>query len=433
MKTYGNKDTVLKAYDLAKAAYAQFGVDTEAAIKAAREVPVSIQCWQGDDVTGFEGADGLSGGGILATGNYPGRARNGDELRADAETAFGLIPGKKRFNLHCFYAEPDGKKVGRDALEPEHFRKWMDWSKAKNIPLDFNSSCFSHPMADSGWTLASADPAVRSFWIRHTKAARRIASAMGANQGDAAMIDHWMPDGSKDYPADRLAPRERLRDALDEILAVTQPPGTLIDAVECKLFGIGSEAYVAGSHEFYMGYAVSKQLYLCLDTGHFHPTESIADKISAMLLFLPGLLIHFSRGVRWDSDHVATFSDDLREVCAQIVRTKALARVNFALDFFDASINRIAAWTIGSRSLRKGILEALLEPTPLLIEAENTGKNHERLALMEEFKTLPFAAVWDKLCLDENVPIGADWLATVRDYEERVLSKRSNCRNAAIA
>lgn len=428
MEKYTDKDAALKAYDLAKAAYARFGVDTGAAIRAARDIPVSIQCWQGDDVTGFEGAAGLSGGGILATGNYPGRARNGDELRADAETAFGLIPGKKRFNLHCFYAEPDGKgrnkAVGRDELQPEHFKKWMDWSTAKSIPLDFNSSCFSHPMANSGWTLSSADPAVRSFWIRHTKAARRIASAMGANQGNPAMTDHWMPDGSKDYPADRLAPRERLRDALDEIFDEKYPAGTIIDAVECKLFGIGSEAYVVGSHEFYMGYAVSKQLHLCLDTGHFHPTETIADKISAMLLFLPGLLIHFSRGLRWDSDHVATFSDDLRDVCAQIVRTRALSRINFALDFFDASINRIAAWTIGARSLRKGLLEALLEPTALLVDAENAGKNHERLALMEEFKTLPFAAVWDKLCLDENVPVSADWLACVRDYEERVLAKR---------
>jgi L-rhamnose isomerase len=414
---------VLEAYGIAKEMYAQFGVDTDKAVKEALAVPVSIHCWQGDDVVGFEGASSLSGGGILATGNYPGRARNGEELRSDAEFAFSLIPGKKRFNLHMFYAETGGKRVGRDALEPEHFKKWMDWSKKKKIPLDFNASFFSHPMADSGFTLSSADPAVRKFWIRHGIASRRIASAFGANQGSPAVNDIWIPDGSKDLPADRLSPRERLRDALDEILDVKLPAKTITDAVECKLFGIGSEAYVVGSHEFYMGYAARRQINLCLDTGHFHPTETIADKISAMLLFVPGLLVHFSRGLRWDSDHVAIFSDEMREACREIKRSRAFGRVDIALDYFDASINRIAAWAIGARSLRKALLEVMLEPTKLLADAEKKGKNHRRLALMEELKTLPFGAVWDKLCLDDGAA-GANWIDLADDYEKSVLLKR---------
>ncbi|MDR0553247.1 MAG: L-rhamnose isomerase [Treponema sp.] len=424
---YGNKEQVHAAYELAKAAYAKLGTDTDAAIQTAVDIPLSIQCWQGDDVTGFEGGEGISGGGILATGNYPGRARNGEELRGDAEFAFSLIPGKKRFNLHSFYAEPSGtgaQSVTRDQLEPEHFKNWMAWSKEKAIPLDFNPSFFSHPKADSGYTLASADPQIREFWIRHGKASRRIASALGANQGSPAVNNIWVPDGSKDLPADRMSPRLRLRDALDEILAVKTEPRSITDAVESKLFGIGSEAFVAGSHEFYLGYASVRQIRLCLDMGHFHPTETIADKISSALLFTPGLLIHFSRGLRWDSDHVALYSDDQRDVCREIIRQKALSRVDIALDYFDASINRIAAWVIGSRSLRKSLLEALLEPTALLIEAEKNGKNHERLALMEEFKTLPFSAVWDKLCLDAGVPVGVDWINPARDYEARVLSKR---------
>jgi len=415
---------VEKAYDLAKTAYAAYGVNTDKVIKTAMDIPISMNCWQGDDISGFEESAGLSGGGILATGNYPGRARNGDELRADAEFAFSLIPGKKRFNLHSIYAETDGKKVSRDEIGPEHFKKWMLWSKKKKVALDFNPSFFSHSMADSGFTLSSANAKIRQFWIRHGKASRAIASALGANQGNACVNNIWVPDGFKDMPADRLSPRQRLRDSLDEILSVKQDVKTITDALECKLFGIGSEAYVVGSHEFYMGYAMSKQLWLCLDAGHFHPTETLADKISSCMLFVPGLLIHFSRGIRWDSDHVAIFSDDLRESCREIARGKYFNRTSIALDFFDASINRIAAWTIGTRALRKGLLESLLEPNKLLTDAETAGKYHERLALMEEFKTLPFAAVWDKLCLDDGVPVGADWIKDVGQYEKDVLSKR---------
>lgn len=424
MKPYQTKESLEQAYGLAKEVYAKVGINTDKAIKAALNVPVSVNCWQGDDVTGFEGAEGITGGGILATGNYPGRARNGEELRADAEFAFSLIPGKKRFNLHMFYAETDNKKIGRDELEPEHFKKWMAWSKKKKIPLDFNPSFFSHSLAGNG-TLSSADPRIRKFWIRHGIASRRIAAAFGENQGSPAVNDIWIPDGSKDLPADRHGPRLRLRDALDEILAVPLDHKTITDAVECKLFGIGSEAYVVGSHEFYLGYAAKNQVKLCLDMGHFHPTEVISDKISAVLLFTPGLLIHFSRGLRWDSDHVCLYSDELREVCREIFRQNALDRIDMALDFFDASINRIAAWTIGTRSLRKGILEALLEPTKLLVEAEKAGKNHERLALMEELKTFPFPAVWDKLCLEAGVPVGIDWLDPVEKYEKTTLFKRT--------
>ena len=427
MKPYQNQESVEKAYALAKSAYAAFGINTDRAIRAALDVPVSVNCWQGDDIRGYEGAESLSGGGILATGNYPGRARSADELRADAEFAFSLIPGKKRFSLHAIYAETNGKKVSRDELEPEHFKNWMAWSKKKKIPLDFNPTFFSHPMADSGYTLSSTDPKIRSFWIRHTKASREIASAFGANQGIPAVNDIWIPDGSKDLPADRHSPRQRLKDALDEILEVKLDANTITDAVESKLFGIGSEAYVVGSYEFYLGYTASRAsrpIRLCLDSGHFHPTETIADKISAVLLFVPGILIHVSRGLRWDSDHVVIFSDELRDLCREIARQNYFGRVDIAMDYFDASINRIAAWTIGARSLRKGLLESLVEPSKLLTEAEKAGRYHERLALMEEYKTLPFSAVWDKLCLTAGSPAGIDWLVSVNHYEKTVLAKR---------
>jgi len=425
MKPYGNTNAVEEAYGLAREAYVKLGVDADQAIKAAQAIPVSVHCWQGDDVVGFEGSTELSGGGILATGKYPGRARNGAELRADAEFAFSLIPGVSRFNLHALYAETGGRAVGRDELEPEHFAGWLQWSAEKKIALDFNPSFFSHPLADSGYTLASPDAEIRKFWVRHGVASRRIAAAMGKAQGSPAVNNIWIPDGSKDLPVDRLSPRQRLKDSLDEILAVALPSDAITDAVESKLFGIGSEAYVAGSHEFYMGYATAKNIRLCLDMGHFHPTEAVADKISAMLLYVPGLLLHLSRGVRWDSDHVTLFSDEVRDVCREIVRLDALKKMNLALDYFDASINRIAAWTIGARAVRKALLEALLEPTALIREAEAAGRNHERLALMEETKNLPFPAVWDKLCLDAAVPVGPDWLARVADYEQRVQSKRS--------
>ena len=424
MNKYQDNDSIEKAYALARSGYAKLGVDADKAMAKAAKVPVALHCWQGDDVAGFENSAGLTGGGILATGNYPGRARNAGELRDDADFAFSLIPGTKRFNLHMLYAETAGKKVSRDELAPEHFSSWISWAKERKIGLDFNPSFFSHPMAESGFTLSSADKKVRDFWIRHGKASRRIAAAMGEALGSPAVNNVWVPDGSKDLPADRAAPRERLRTALDEIFAEGMSASSIVDAVECKLFGIGSEAYVVGSHEFYLGYAVERGMKLCLDMGHFHPTETIADKISAMLMFVPGLLLHISRGVRWDSDHVALYSDEVRDVCREIARQDAFGKVNIALDYFDASINRIAAWTIGARSLQKAILEAALEPTALIKEAEKAGRNHERLALMEEAKTLPFSAVWDKYCLDQGVPVGTDWLGAVGEWERTTLPKR---------
>ncbi len=424
MKTYKDTESIEKAYILAKEQYAKLGVNTDAALASTAKIPVSLHCWQGDDVTGFEGADGLSGGGILATGNYPGRARNAGELREDADLAFSLIPGTKRFNLHMLYAETGGKKIPRDELTPEHFSSWVSWAKDKKIGLDFNPSFFSHPMADSGYTLASADKKIRDFWIRHGKASRRIASSFGASLGTPSVNNVWVPDGSKDMPADRTAPRERLLSALDDLFSEKLPGRTITDAVESKLFGIGSEAYVAGSHEFYMGYAVSRNMKICLDMGHFHPTETIADKISAMLLFTPGLLLHISRGLRWDSDHVALYSDDVREVCREITRQNAFPKIDIALDYFDASINRLAAWVIGARGLQKALLEAALEPIVLIRDAEKNGANHIRLALLEEAKTLPFSGVWDKYCLDQGTPVGTDWLNTISDWEKNIMAGR---------
>lgn len=416
--------SIEKAYEIAKETYASYGVDTDQAISQTLAVPLSLHCWQGDDVVGFEGNDSLSGGGILATGNYPGRARNGDELRQDASFAFSLIPGKKRFNLHAMYAETGGKKIDRDELEPEHFKRWIDWAQEQQIALDFNPTFFSHPKAASGYTLAHADTAIRKFWIRHGKACRRIAAYLGKTLNEPCIDNIWIPDGSKDLPLDRLGPRQRLLESLNEILQEPYPVGQIVDTVESKLFGIGSEAYVVGSHEFYMGYAVQRQIGLCLDMGHFHPTETIYDKISALSLFVPTLLLHISRGIRWDSDHVVLYSDDVRDVCRAVVRANLVNRVAFALDFFDASINRIVAWVIGARSFRLALLEAFLEPVDQIRKAESAGKLHERLALMEEAKTLPFTAVWDYLCYREHIPNGPTWRSQIERYEREVLSHR---------
>ncbi len=417
-------DTILNNYDSARETYLMFGVDTDKVLKDLTEIPVSLHCWQGDDVTGFEGQEELSGGGIIATGNYPGRARNGEELRSDIDFAFDLIPGKHRVNLHALYAETGGVKTERDELSLEHFSKWLNWAKEKKITLDFNPSFFSHPMADSGFTLASPNKKIRDFWIRHAKACRDIAAGFGRELGKPCVNNLWIPDGSKDLPADRMNPRRTLKESLDEIYEKKLDEKYLLDSVECKLFGIGSEAYVVGSHEFYLAYALSRNIMLCLDTGHFHPTESIADKISSVLVFMNKLLLHVSRGVRWDSDHVVLLDDEVRSIAQEVKRAGGFDKVHFALDFFDASINRVTAWVIGTRALLKAIMLALLEPTDMLKSEEEKGNFGNRLALMEELKSLPFGSVWYKFCYDNRVPAGSDWLNKIEEYENTVMYMR---------
>jgi L-rhamnose isomerase len=419
-----NDATVQKTYELARQRYADCGVDTQRGLEVLATIPISMHCWQGDDVGGFESDAGLDGG-LAATGNYPGRARNADELRGDLDQALSLIPGKHRVNLHAIYAETDGKPVDRADLQPEHFARWIDWAKSNQMGMDFNPTCFSHPKATDGLTLSHPDGDVREYWIQHAQACRRIGAAMGEQLGSPCVTNVWVPDGMKDTPADRKGSRERLAESLDAVFAETLNPAHNLDAVESKLFGIGSESYVVGSHEFYLGYAIKNAKLLTLDSGHFHPTESIADKISSVMMWLERLLLHVSRGVRWDSDHVVTLSDDLKAIAAELVRGDYLGRTHIGLDYFDASINRVAAWVIGMRAMQKALLIAMLEPTADLQRLEREGDFTARLALMDELKTLPAGAVWDQFCLTQNVPLGGGWLADVKAYEANVLSKRT--------
>ncbi|MDR1959680.1 MAG: L-rhamnose isomerase [Planctomycetaceae bacterium] len=416
--------TTEQAYQLARQRYADLGVDVEAAVNKLQNVKISLHCWQGDDVGGFESAGGLTDGGILATGNYPGKARTPEQLRQDAEVAFRMIPGKHRFNLHAIYLENKGKKVGRDEIGPEHFQGWMDWAKENGLGLDFNPTFFSHPKAADGFTLSSPCSETREFWIRHGTACRKIAAEMGKQLGSPSVVDFWMPDGFKDIPVDRLTPRKRMEESLDRIFAEQMDPKLELDAVESKLFGIGSETYVVGSHEFFMGYALSRKKLICLDAGHFHPTEGIADKLSSMSLFMDELLLHVSRPVRWDSDHVVIWNDDLRAIAEELVRNDLLGRTHIGLDFFDGTVNRIVAWVVGTRAMLKALLAAFLEPLAQLRKWERDGDYSGRLAILEELKSMPFGAVWDDYCERNGVPVGAAWLEQVRKYESDVLSQR---------
>jgi L-rhamnose isomerase len=413
-------------YEIAREAYAALGVDAEKALEVLARHPVSVHCWQGDDVGGFESASaGDPGGGLAVTGNHPGRARTPEELRADLEKVFSLVPGKHRLNLHAFYLEAGGGKVDRDAIETKHFQNWIEWAKTRGVGMDFNPTCFAHPKAADGFTLAHRDRGIREFWIEHARRCRTIGADIGRALGSTCVVNVWIPDGYKDLPADRLGPRQRLIESLDAVFAEKLPASDEIDAVECKLFGIGSESYVAGSHEFYLGYAVSRQKAVCLDAGHFHPTETLADKISSVLLFVPRLLLHVSRGVRWDSDHVVILDDPTRAVMEELVRGDFLGRTSIGLDYFDASINRVAAWVIGIRATQKALLLALLEPSKHLREAEENGNFTARLALLEEAKSLPWGAVWDEFCARNDVPAGAHWLAEAEAYRQQTARLRS--------
>ena len=417
-------EKITQAYEIAKEQYAARGVDVDAAMRKLAKIPISLHCWQGDDVGGFEtvGAQ-LSGGGIQATGNYPGKARTVAELRADVEKALKMVPGRHRLNLHACYLENGGKFVDRNEMEPKHFQGWIDWAKSKRLGMDFNPTYFSHAKAADGFTLTHPDKAIRNFWIEHGICCRKIGAEMGRQLGSTTVTNVWIPDGYKDIPIDRTAPRERLSDSLDKIFAEPIDPKLHLDAVEAKLFGIGAESYTVGSIEFYMGYAVSRGKLLTLDAGHFHPTEKISEKISSVLMFCPGLLLHVSRPVRWDSDHVVILDDELQAIASEIVRSGKTHRIHIGLDYFDASINRVAAWVIGTRNMIKALLFALLEPTARLRELEGQMDFTQRLALFEELKSLPWPAIWDYYCLQKGVPTGMNWLAEVRLHEKETRSR----------
>ncbi len=419
------ENIVEDSYALAKRRYAELGVDTDQVLAEFKDISISLHCWQGDDVGGFEKAGGkLSGGGLAVTGNYPGKPRTIVELRQDFEKVFSLIPGQHRLNLHAIYGEFGGRKVDRDQITPEHFQGWIDWAKQHELFLDFNPTPFSHPKAAGGFTLSSKDKEIREFWIEHVRRCREISDAMGKQLGDPCIHNIWIPDGAKDITIDRAGHRQLLMEALDDILSTKYPATHMKDSLEGKLFGIGSESYVVGSHDFYLSYAVAKQVMLTLDTGHYHPTESVADKISAVLPFLPELLLHLSRGIRWDSDHVAIFNEEIVQIAEEVVKSRSLDRVHLATDYFDGSINRIAAYVIGARAVLKAFLYALLEPWETLKDHEELGRNFQRLALLDEMKAMPFGAVWDYYCVQAQVAPGQDWMPEVEKYEKDILLKR---------
>ncbi len=425
--------SVADAYDQAKNQYAAYGINTDDAINKLQHLKISLHCWQADDVRGFEDPEAeLSGGGIQVTGNYPGQARTIESLKADIEKTMSLIPGKQRINLHAIYGDFKGEKIDRDQIEVKHFQGWIDWAKELGIGIDFNPTCFSHPYANDGFTLSSKNQKIRAFWIEHVKRTRAIAAEMGKQLGTPSVNNIWVPDGSKDIPVDRNSHRVLLKESLDEIFSISYPKEYLKDSVESKLFGIGSESMVVGSHEFYMGYAISNNKLICLDSGHFHPTEQIGDKISSILLFNDELLLHLSRGVRWDSDHVVIFNDEIQLIAQEIVRSNAMNRVNVGLDYFDGSINRIGAYVLGARATQLAFLNALLEPADKLKTFENAGKNFERLAYLELMKTLPLGAVYNYFCLINDVPVAEEYILDIQKYEATVLAKRLHLLDSSL-
>lgn len=414
---------VKQAYEAAKALYAQHGIDTDEVLRKLETVKVSMHCWQGDDVKGFLNADQELTGGISVTGQYPGAARTPEELRSDLEKAFSLIPGKHKVNLHAIYTDTN-EKVELDQLEPRHYEGWVSWAKEQGLGLDFNPTCFSHEKSSDGFTLSHPDPEIRQFWIDHCKASRRIGAYFGEQLGQTCVTNVWVPDGFKDNPVDRMTPRKRLKASLDEVFAEPLDPNYNLDAVESKLFGLGSEAYVVGSHEFYMGYGLQNNKLICLDAGHFHPTEVISNKLSSLALFTSGILLHVSRPMRWDSDHVVIMDDELLEIGRELVRHDLLGTTHIGLDFFDASINRVAAWVVGTRNTIKALPRAMLEPVETLKKIELEGDYTTRLALTEEFKSYPFGAIWDYYCATKGVPVREQWISDVKEYEQSVLLKR---------
>jgi L-rhamnose isomerase len=418
------EEQIKKAYEAAKSRYAALGVNTDEVIEKLNNQSISIHCWQGDDVTGFENPDGVLTGGIQATGNYPGKARTIEELKKDLEKVISLLPGKHRISLHAIYGDFSGEFVDRDKIEPKHFQSWIDWAKKNDVKLDFNSTFFSHEKSASGYTLSDFDPEIRKFWKDHLRQCRKIAAEIGRQQGDACIHNIWIPDGEKDKTVSRYEHRILLEESLDEVLAEKISTEYLKDCVECKLFGIGSESYVVGSHEFYMGYTVKNNMMLTLDAGHFHPTEVISDKLSSMLLFVPEINLHVSRPERWDSDHVIILNDELLAISQEIVRSGHMDRVHVGLDYFDASINRVGAYVLGIRSQQKAMLQALLEPTDKLREFEKKNKNFERLAYLEELKSMPWNDVYDYYCMQNGIAVGSEYITQIQDYEDNVTSKR---------
>ena len=419
-----NKEQVIQAYEVAKKRYAALGVDTDAALAKLQKVKISMHCWQGDDVKGFLNPEGDLTGGIMSTGNYPGAATNPEQLRTDLEKAYSLIPGKHKLNLHAIYLDTD-EQVDLNEVEPKHFEKWVTWAKEQGLGLDFNPTFFSHPMMKDGFTLSHPDKEVRDYWIEHGKRSRKIAEYFGRELGQTCYTNFWVPDGFKDNPVDRLTPRRRLMESLDEIFAEEIDEKYNVDAVESKLFGLGAEAYTVGSHEFYMGYGLTRNKTILLDAGHFHPTEVISNKLSSLALFGKGLMLHVSRPVRWDSDHVVIMDDELQDIAKELVRNDLLGKTAIGLDFFDATINRVAAWVIGTRNIQKALLKAMLEPTDQLKEMENKFDFTSRLVYTEELKDFPYSDVWNYFCLQNGAPVGLDWLTEVRAYEEKVLAERA--------